>query len=170
MRQEPAVDIEGHLSRAPGHAADPPGLALLAGSAADVPLQRYRRAADRQGELQVGRIEAEGEAVPQAPRLQIEAEQAAFHVPALEVELAVADADVIERKGGADGLVPRRAAQQAVIEDEARPVDLDADRFLPHEQRGGRQVGIDRGERYQVLVADGKILYVAEFKPQREEG
>ena len=60
--------------------ADLPGLSLLAHFAGQVPFQGHRLAADRQDDFQMGRIEAEGQAVGQVPRLQVEVEQLALEV------------------------------------------------------------------------------------------
>ncbi len=91
-------------------------------------------------------------------------------VPAFENELAVADAEVVDGEGRAERLVAGQALQQAVVEDEDRFYDLDADRLFLHEQRRRRQVNVDRGKRDQVFVLDREILDVADLQPQGEQG
>jgi hypothetical protein len=138
--------------------------------AAHVPLQRHRFAADRQDDLQVGRIEPESQALADDPGAQAEVEELALDVVVPVVELAMANADPVDHEGRAEAVAAGLAFQQFLVEHENRPVDLDADGLFFHEQRGGRQVDIDARERDHIFAANGKILDIADFQPQGEKG
>ena len=135
-----------------------------------MPSRVDRLAADGHDDLQVGRVDPESQFARQVPRLQIEIQHVQLEVPALENKLAVADAEVVDGEGRTQRRATGHAFQQAVVEDENRLLDLDADRLFFHEQRSRRQINVDRGERDQVFVLDREILDVADLHAQGEQG
>ena len=170
LGQQVAVGGDAQVAGLPVEAADLPGVALLVELGAHAALQRHRLAADRQGDAQVRRVDAEGELAGQAARLQVDMQEPGLDPAAGEVHLAVADADALDGEGGAEPAAPGPGLEQRIVEGEDRLLDLQADRLAAHEQRRRRQVDVDAVEGDQVAAADREVLDAAHLQPQGEEG